>query len=1015
MKSPLLPLRALGVRDTLKLRLVLLSLALAVPLIGLIGVGIRKKFVDDRTAALQRLHAQRVTAEQTLNNYLEHVHFMLEELEGVVGFRDLASARAHEQTDQFLRLHPEFINVAVLDRGGTLRFSSAFPVANPPQNYRGMANIVEVLDTRDFIVSGAAKGVTTGQWGCVAAHPLREQPNLILAAPIDLARLSRQLFFAPDSSALVVSVIDARNTVVLSSYLPQSRIGQIRPVGDEVRRVLAAGSTVGEFVSEDGTRRTYDAARVRIADWLIVTTVPTDEIYAGAWRNLRLALIAVAVVLLAVAVLIHFYAHTLIRPVAALAEVARAHATGDHQRLAPVAGPEEIADTARAFNEMAAAREQAQAGLVESELRYRTVVDQSGQLVYDLDIPSGRIEWFGERAIAEITGHTAEEFSRVDGPGWEERIHPDDRARVLAESRHSFATREPFLAEYRFQRNDGTFRIVEDFGVVLTGADGKPHRLLGRMSDITARRRTEDALRESEQRYRLVMEQTGQLIYDLDVETQRVRWFGTAAAEQILGCTAEEFSRLGIDGWRSLLHPEDREAAIARLEHSLHTGEPCQAEYRLRHRDGSYHLVDERGAVLRRPDGVVYRMVGRMTDITERRRVELERQQLDKKLLETQKLESLGVLAGGIAHDFNNLLTGVLGNAGLARIDLPADSTARRQIAQIEHAAQRAADLCKQMLAYSGKGRFVVQTLDLNELVEESLALLSVSISKKATLRFEAAPDLPPVSADATQLRQVVMNLVINASEALEGAAGQITVTTGKLAVDPAYLATAQFTGDLRPGPAVFLAVTDTGTGMSRETIARIFDPFFTTKFTGRGLGLAAVLGIIRGHKGAIKVDSEPGSGTTFRLLFPAAKGLAQPIAPPTAPHSEWKGTGRVLVIDDEEAVREVTLSILRALGFEADAAHDGIEGIEKFEAGPGRYAAVLLDLTMPRIDGEETFLQLRKLQPDLKVILMSGYNRVDAINRFIGKGLAGFVQKPFQVETLAAELQRVFTAGNGR
>lgn len=999
-------------RDTLRLRLFLLSLALAVPMVVLIGVGIRKKFLDDRADALQRLHTQRTTAEQTLNNYLSRVHFTLRELEQVVGFRDLSSPRAHEQAAEFLRLHPEFINVAVMDRGGTLRFSSAFPLANPPQNYRGMANVDEVLQARDFVVTGAAKGVTTGRWGCVAAHPLALQPELLLAAPIDLARLSQQLFFAPDTSALIVTVLDARNTVVLSSYSASTRIGQLRPMGDVVRHTLAAGASVGEFLSEDGTRRTFDAARCRIADWTVVASVPTDEIYADAWRNLRLALIAVVAVLLAVAVLIHFYAHTLIRPVAALAEVARAHAAGDNQRLAPVAGPVEIADTARAFNEMAAARQRAQAGLVESELRYRTVVDQSGQLVYDLDIPSGRIEWFGHRAIAEITGYTAEEFACVDGRGWEERIHPDDRARVLAVFQHCLTTLAPFLAEYRFRRRDGSFRTIEDFGVVLADPSGQPVRLLGRMSDITARQQTENALRESEQRYRLVIEQTGQLIYDLDIEAKRLRWFGIAAAEQILGCTPEDFSRRGLEGWRERLHPDDHDTAVARLERSLRTGDPCQAEYRLRHSDGSYHLVDERGAVLRRADGTVYRMVGRMTDITERRRVELERQQLDKKLLETQKLESLGVLAGGIAHDFNNLLTGVLGNAGLARLDLPAGSAALKQIAQIEHAAQRAADLCKQMLAYSGKGRFVVQRLNLNELVQESLSLLAVSISKKAALRFESEPDLPAVSADATQLRQVVMNLVINASEALEGAAGEITVTTGTVTVDAAYLATLQFAGELRAGPAVFLAVRDTGSGMTPETIARIFDPFFTTKFTGRGLGLAAVLGIIRGHKGAIKVDSEPGSGTTFRLLLPAAKGLAQPIAPPAPSPSAWKGSGRVLVIDDEEAVREVSLSILRALGFEAEAAHDGIEGLEKFEAAPGRYTAVLLDLTMPRIDGEETFLRLRQLQPDVKVILMSGYNRVDAINRFTGKGLAGFVQKPFPVETLAAELQRVFTAG---
>ncbi|WP_415908994.1 PAS domain-containing protein [Oleiharenicola sp. Vm1] len=709
--------------------------------------------------------------------------------------------------------------------------------------------------------------------------------------------------------------------------------------------------------------------------------------------------------------LLRLYSQRLLQPVAALADAARDHAAGQRERLVPVKGPEEIAATARAFNAMVLARQRAEAGLVESELRYRTIVEQTGQMVYEIDIPTGRIQWFGEDAIAHITGHTAAEFARVDGLAWAERLHPDDRAGVLGLFDRCLATAAPFVTEYRFRHRDGSYRFIEDYGVILRDATGRPARMLGRMGDITARHRAETALRESEDRYRLVTEQTGQLIYDLDLQARQVRWFGAAAAQQILGCSPEEMSRLGIEGWTERLHPEERAAAVARLEHSLRTGEPCQAEYRLRHRDGAYRLVEERGAVLCRPDGTLYRMVGRMTDITQRKRVEFERSQIEKKLLETQKLESLGVLAGGIAHDFNNLLTGVLGNAGLVRLDLPPGSAAREPVDQIERAAQRAADLCKQMLAYSGKGRFVVQALDLNELVEDSLSLLAVSVSKKAVLRFNPGPGLPPIQADATQLRQIVMNLVINASEALEDRTGQITLNTGTVTVDAAYLATAQFTGELAPGPAVFLEVSDTGSGMTRETLARIFDPFFTTKFTGRGLGLAAVLGIVRGHKGAIKVYSEPGAGTTFRLFFPASREAAQPLARPVAEPPAWRGSGCVLVIDDEEAVRQVSLGILRALGFEAEAAPDGEAGIARFRAEPARFHAVLLDLTMPRVDGEETFRQLRLLQPDVKVILMSGFNRVDAINRFVGKGLAGFVQKPFQVETLASELQRVLAA----
>ncbi|MBI2514421.1 MAG: PAS domain-containing protein [Opitutae bacterium] len=995
-------------RDTLRLRLALFSLALLLPLLALIALGIRKKFVDDRAAAAERLHVQRVIAEQALNNYLELLRRNLTELESIVGFADLSSPTAHEQCRQFLRLHPEFINIAVVDRTGTLRFSTAFPIANPPQNYRAMPTVAEQLGTTAFNLSAAARGLTTGRWGCVAALPLRRDPDLLLSAPIDLKALSKLLFFGPDTVEQIVTVVDLHNTVVLSSYTPETRIGEIRPSGSLVRERLAAGANTGEFAGVDGVRRTYDAAAITLADWTLTVAVPTDSVYAAAWKDARNSILAVALVLFAGLLLIRLYSQHLLRPVFALANAARDHAAGQRERLAPIKGPEEIADTARAFNDMVRARDRAEAGLVESELRYRTIVEQTGQMVYDIDIATGRIQWFGDDAIANITGDTPEAFAAVDGDAWVERLHPDDRAGVLGLYERCLATAEPFITEYRFRHRDGSYRFIEDYGVILRDPAGQPVRMLGRMSDITARHRAETAFRENEDRHRLVTEQTGQLIYDLDMRTRQVRWFGSAAAQQILGCSPEEMSRLGVDGWAARLHPDDRAAAIARLEHSMVTGAPCQAEYRLRHRDGSYRLVEERGAVLSKPDGAFYRMVGRMTDITDRKRVEAERTQIEKKLLETQKLESLGVLAGGIAHDFNNLLTGVLGNAGLARLELPADAAAREQIDQIERAAQRAADLCKQMLAYSGKGRFVVQALDLNELIEDSLGLLAVSISKKAILRFNPGAQLPSIQADTTQLRQIVMNLVINASEALEDRTGQITLNTGALVIDETYLATAQFTGDLAPGPAVFLEISDTGSGMSRETLARIFDPFFTTKFTGRGLGLAAVLGIVRGHKGAIKVYSERGAGTTFRLLFPATRDAAQPLARPAPERPAWRGSGCVLVIDDEEAVRHVAAGILRALGFDADSASDGAVGIVRFSSAPTRYVAVLLDLTMPHVDGEETFRQLRLLRPDVKVILMSGFNRVDAVNRFVGKGLAGFIQKPFQVETLASELRRV-------
>jgi nitrogen-specific signal transduction histidine kinase/ActR/RegA family two-component response regulator len=396
-----------------------------------------------------------------------------------------------------------------------------------------------------------------------------------------------------------------------------------------------------------------------------------------------------------------------------------------------------------------------------------------------------------------------------------------------------------------------------------------------------------------------------------------------------------------------------------------------------------------------------------LRDSSERRRAEDERLKFLSQIQQTQKLESLGVLAGGIAHDFNNLLMAVLGHADLALDALPAASEARDDLAEIRRAAQRATELCKQMLAYSGKGRFVIQPVELQKVVEEMLHMLRVSISKNAILKLNFAPNLPPVDADASQLRQVVMNLVVNASEAISERSGVITLSTGAMDCDRQYLSEAWLDEQLPEGMYVFIEVADTGAGMDLETRSRIFDPFFTTKFTGRGLGLAAVLGIVRGHRGAIKVYSELGKGTTFKVLFPVSH-RAEVREEGSAVRGIYEGKGTVLLVDDDESVRAVGRKMLERIGFTVVTAADGSEAIARFRERADDIICAIVDLTMPHVDGAETFRELRRMRPGVRVILSSGYNEQDVTQRFVGKGLAGFIQKPYQLSTLVAVLQEV-------
>ena len=394
-------------------------------------------------------------------------------------------------------------------------------------------------------------------------------------------------------------------------------------------------------------------------------------------------------------------------------------------------------------------------------------------------------------------------------------------------------------------------------------------------------------------------------------------------------------------------------------------------------------------------------------DMTERKRLEQEKRLIESQMLHVQKLESLGVLAGGIAHDFNNILMVILGNADLALMRMAPEAPACENLLQIEQAASRAADLARQMLAYSGRGKFVIEKLDMTRLVQEMGQMLEVSISKKVTLRCDFAPELPPVSGDATQLRQVILNLVLNASEAVGDANGMIVISTKRLYCDRAYLSESWIDDGLPEGDYVVLEVSDNGCGMEREVIPRIFDPFFTTKFTGRGLGMAAVLGIVRAHHGAIKVYSEKGRGSTFRLLLPCVDGDAE--------HHEladpgplWQGGGTILLADDEESIRGLGRDMLETLGFKVLLACDGREALEIYREHAEEIVCALLDLTMPNLDGEQTFRALREMQPDVKVIISSGYNEQEVTMKFAGAGPSGFIQKPYRVGEMSRMLQEV-------
>jgi len=480
--------------------------------------------------------------------------------------------------------------------------------------------------------------------------------------------------------------------------------------------------------------------------------------------------------------------------------------------------------------------------------------------------------------------------------------------------------------------------------------------------------------------------------------------FANRRMAEMLGCRIEELSG---SNYRDHVHPDDRRESEDKLQELLTGRVPgIDSEHRYLRRDGTSFWGYLTASRIDDESGNLKGLVGIISDISERKHAEEERLKLKQQALYAQKLESLAVLAGGIAHDFNNILMAIIGNADLALMQISTESPAVENLHRIEQAAARAADLAKQMLAYSGKGQNVVENIDLNILLGEMLHTLETSISGNAVLRLDQHQPLPPVEADAAQIRQVIMNLVTNASEAIGDKRGDIAITTGCMNCDRNDLHDVWLGENLTDGLYVYLEIADTGCGMYKEVMAKLFDPFYTTKFTGRGLGMAAVLGIVKGHNGAIKVISEPGRGTTFTILLPTS---GRPAGLPGGDiHSDLlQGKGTVLLVDDEEMIRIIGTEMLEKLGFKVITADDGREAIEVFKSITD-IAFVILDLTMSDMDGVQCFHELRQLNPDVKVIISSGYNKQNVTQKFIGKGLAGFLQKPYRLPALKEAIRKI-------
>ncbi|MDX8377462.1 MAG: PAS domain-containing protein [Mariprofundales bacterium] len=641
--------------------------------------------------------------------------------------------------------------------------------------------------------------------------------------------------------------------------------------------------------------------------------------------------------------------------------------------------------------------------------QYQDLYDNAPDMFVSVDADSAEILTCNQRLADNLGYKKAELIGRPIFLVY----HPDCLEQVNIIFNLFVTTGEVNNKELQLRRKDGSKIDVELNVTAVRDESGKVIYSRSSWRDIGERKQHEKSIKISNARMNHAQRLAKIGSWELDIMTGKLWW--SDEVYRIFELNPDKFEA-SYENFLNALHPDDHDAVNKNYTESVKNKTPYNIVHRLHMADGLIKYVNEHCETYYDECDNPIRSIGSIQDITEQTKIEDERLKLQSQLEHTQRLKSLGILAGGIAHDFNNILTVIMGNAALAEYQVQSNQyDMKKYLANIVISSEKAANLCKQMLAYSGKGKFEVCAIHLSHVVKETSQLLEVSIPKDITLKYHLNEDLPLVDADVAQIQQVIMNLVINASDAIGEKSGIISIVTDVMDVDASYLRETSRDDDLPDGSYVYLEVSDTGCGMSKDIQSHLFDPFFTTKFIGHGLGMSAVQGIVRGHLGAIKVYSEVGHGSTFKMLLPISEKTQlyekdnTNLSLINKPASHVKG--KILVVDDEASIREVASLMLDKMGYETLTATDGQNAVEIYQQNQDEIVAVLLDMTMPIMDGKTCFRELKRINKNVKVILSSGYNEQEATSLFTGKGLAGFIQKPYSFIFMVKKFKEIFGA----
>ncbi|MFO7931323.1 MAG: PAS domain S-box protein [Desulfosalsimonas sp.] len=745
--------------------------------------------------------------------------------------------------------------------------------------------------------------------------------------------------------------------------------------------------------------------------WIIGTGVYIDDVYAQM-NSLKWTIISMAAAILVLALAGTFLLmRTITRPINQLVDFAtdvaggdmnaqiQGRITGEMSQLKDAVSQmvEELRKRMQETESRAKEAEAAREALKSSEERFELAVRGTNDGIWDWDLETGEV--FFSRRWKEIIGYEDHELeNRIEN--WQNRIHPDDYDRVMAAHKmFNESNAEQFAIEYRLQHRDGSYRWILGRAACIRDSQGKPVRLAGAHTDVTERKKAEDALRQSEEKYRILVENAKEAIF---VAQDGMIRFANQPTCELTGCSLGELtSRKFTD----FLHPEDSEFVLDRHYKRLQ-GIKTESEYcfRIMQSSGDVRWGELKSVEIEwegRPATLNF-----LSDVTEQRKAEQEREDLEMRLRQSQKIEALGTLTGGVAHDFNNILSIIMGYAELLQAELPEDHEAQKGLREISAAGSRARDVVRQLLTFSRRGEEEKSAQNISFIIKEGIRMIRSTTPSFIEIREQVSTDLPLVLANPTQIHQLIINLCKNASDAMAENGGVLTVRLDRQALEEKMPA---FGSDLPAGDYVKLTVGDTGEGIEAECLEKIFDPYFTTKEIekGTGLGLSVVLGIVQDIGGGIVVDSETDCGSRFEVFFPALRRSAETPLPQRGENPAG-GTETILFIDDEATVASLSELRLERLGYTTVCETDPEKALHRFAQDPDAFDLVITDMTMPKMTGDILSMEILKIRPEMKIILCTGYSEKISEQEAMKAGIAGYMEKPVEVSDLARVVRSV-------